>query len=581
MNIQFDTYYNYADLTLRLQELALAYPNLLKLESIGKSHEGRDVWCMTATNFETGAPEDKPAYWCDGNIHATEVSASSALLYHLHRLATNYGTDADISRALDTRVFYIVPRVNPDGAELFFAEKPRYIRSSVRPYPYDEESIEGLRQEDIDGDGRILQMRIPDPNGPWKTHSDEPRLLIARDPAESGGTYYRVIPEGSLENFDGFTLTIPRNKEGLDLNRNFPANWRQEGEQVGAGPFPGSEPEVNNLVKFITSHPNITGGMTFHTYSGVILRPFGTHPDEHFPVEDLWTFQKLGEKGTELTGYPTISVFHDFKYNPKEVITGVFDDWLYDHLGLFAWTVEIWSPQRQAGLTEGYDKNTKSGAFKFIQFYREHPVEEDLKMLKWSDNELEGKGFIDWHPFEHPQLGRIELGGWDSMAAFRNPPGKYLEKEIAPLSDWIVYNALVSPKLEIFSLTAKPLGELITGGPTAFHVTAVVQNTGWLPTYVTKKALERKVVRDVVVEIKLPSGAVLQSGKERVELGQLEGRAYKASSPYGWGADPTNEIAKTEWIVLAEPGSKIEVIARHERAGKTSKTIELQNLFDA
>ena len=577
MNIQFDKYYDYSELTALLQEMALAYPNLLKLESIGKSFEGRDVWCMTATNFETGAPEDKPAYWCDGNIHATEVSASSALLYHLHRLATCYETDPEIARALDTRAFYIVPRVNPDGAELFFAEKPRYIRSSTRPYPYDEESIEGLQQEDIDGDGRILQMRIPDPNGPWKTHADEPRLLIRRDPVEVGGTYYRVIPEGKLDNFDGFNLMLPRNKEGLDLNRNFPANWRQEGEQVGAGPFPGSEPEVNNLVKFITSHPNITGGMTFHTYSGVILRPFGTHPDEHFPAEDLWTFQKLGEKGTELTGYPTISVFHDFKYHPKEVITGVFDDWLYDHLGLYAWTVEIWSPQRQAGLTEGYDKNTKSGAFKFFQFYREHPVSEDLQMLKWSDTELEGKGFIDWYAFNHPQLGEIELGGWDSMAAFRNPPGKYLEKEIAPLSDWILYNALVSPKLEILSLVAKSLGAPDAKGLTAYLVTLVVQNTGWLPTYVTKKALERKVVRDVVVEIKLPKGAVLQSGKERLEIGQLEGRAYKASSPYGWGADPTNEIVKTEWLVLAKQGMELEIIARHDRAGKISKTIKLSN----
>ena len=79
------------------------------------------------------------------------------------------------------------------------------------------------------------------------------------------------------------------------------------------------------------------------------------------PAEDLRIFKAIGDKGTELTGYPNISVFHDFKYHPKEVITGVFDDWMYDHLGVYAWTVEIWSPQRQAGLTEGFDKNTKAG----------------------------------------------------------------------------------------------------------------------------------------------------------------------------------------------------------------------------
>ena len=110
---------------------------------------------------------------------------------------------------------------------------------------------------------------------------------------------------------------MQRNKEGLDLNRNFPAHWRQEGEQYGAGPFPGSEPEVYNLVKFITSHPNITGGMTFHTFSGVLLRPYGTQADDTMPAEDLWTFQTIGKVGTEMTGYPAISVFHDFKYHPE------------------------------------------------------------------------------------------------------------------------------------------------------------------------------------------------------------------------------------------------------------------------
>ena len=568
MNLTFDEYYNYETLTHHLDSLVAAYPNLLKRESIGKSFEGRDVWCMTVTNFATGAPEDKPAYWCDGNIHATEVSASSALLYHIHRLVTNYGKDTEVTRAVDTRAFYIVPRVNPDGAELFFAKNPRYIRSSVRPYPFDEEPIEGLIQEDIDGDGRMLQMRIPDSNGPWKAHSEDKRLLVRRDPTETGGQYYRVLPEGKLENYDGATISIPRHKEGLDLNRNFPANWRQEGEQIGAGPFPGSEPEAQNLIKFITSHPNITGGMTFHTYSGVILRPFGTQADEAFPIDDLWTFKKIGEKGTELTGYPTISVFHDFKYNPKEVITGVFDDWLYDHLGLFAWTVEIWSPQRQAGLTEGFDKNTKSGEFRYIDFYREHPVEEDLTMLKWSDTELEGKGFIDWTPFEHPQLGAIELGGWDSMAAFRNPPGKFLEKEIAPLSDWILWNALISPILEVHTLDVKALGDKDSEGKIAYQITLIVQNTGWLPTYVTKKALERKVVRGVVAEISLQESAQLQSGKSRTEMGQLEGKAYKSSSPYGWGSDPTSETGKVEWVVMAKPGTVFKVTAKHERAGK-------------
>ncbi|HEY73143.1 MAG TPA: carboxypeptidase, partial [Thermoflexia bacterium] len=167
-DVTFDTYYRYKDLTRILQAYAEEYPQLARLESIGKSYEGRDIWLVTVTNFAAGEDRCKPALWVDGNIHATELAPSSACLYLINRLVTEYGSDADITRCLDTRVFYVCPRVNPDGAELAMADKPRYIRSSTRPYPYDEDPIGGLVEEDVDGDGRVLNMRIPDPNGPWK-----------------------------------------------------------------------------------------------------------------------------------------------------------------------------------------------------------------------------------------------------------------------------------------------------------------------------------------------------------------------------------------------------------------------------
>ncbi|MBW3623923.1 MAG: carboxypeptidase [Armatimonadetes bacterium] len=549
-DIRFDTYYRYDDLTRLLHAYAEEYPRLVKVESIGKSYEGRYIWLATVTNADTGPDTEKPALWVDGNIHASEVSASAAALYLLNALVTGYGSDPEITRCLDTRAFYVCPRLNPDGAEWALADVPRIVRSSTRPYPYDEEPFGGLVTEDIDGDGRMLSMRIPDPNGPWKPCPDEPRLLVRRDPTETGGSYYRLLPEGRLEEYDGVLVSIQPKKERLDLNRNFPAHWRQEFEQRGAGPYPTSEPEVRSLVHFIATHPNVTGGALFHTYSGVLLRPYGTESDEAFPAEDLWTYQKIGEKGKEVTGYPAVSVYHDFKYHPKEVITGVADDWLYDHLGMFFWTVEIWSPQRQAGIEE----------YKFIDWYREHPLEDDLKMLRWSDQALGGKGYVDWYEFEHPQLGKVEIGGWDALYAFRNPPPEYLEREIARFPEWLVWHLLISPKLEIYETDVKPLGKR------TYRVRLVVHNTGWLPTYVTKKALEKKVVRAVVCEIELPEGATLESGKRREEIGQLEGRAYKSPAPYG-GSDPTEDRAKVEWVVHAPEGGAVKVIAKHDRAG--------------
>ena len=558
--VRFDKYYRYEDLTRILHAYAEEFPHIVGIESIGKSYEERDIWLLTVTNFATGLHQEKPALWVDGNIHAAEVASSSVCLYLLQTLVTGYGTHPDITRCLDTRTFYICPRVNPDGAELALAEEPKFIRSSTRPYPHDMEGEDGLVMEDIDGDRRILMMRIPDPNGVWKICPAEPRLLIPREPTETGGQYYRLLPEGRIENYDGVQIQVQPVKEGLDLNRNFPNIWRQEHEQVGAGPYPTSEPEVRSLVQFISTHPNITGATAFHTFSGVLLRAYAYQSDEELPVNDLRTYQRIGKKGTELTEYPAISVFHEFRYHPKQVIGGTFHDWVYEHFGVFGWTVEVWSPQRQAGITE----------YKYIEWQREHPLEDDLKLLRWSDEKLGGKGYIDWYPFEHPQLGQVELGGWDTMYAWSNPPPEFLEKEIARFPDWLVWHLLISPCLEIYEVSAHSLGD------GTYRVRLVVHNTGWLPTNVTEKALEKKLVRGCICEIELPVGATLEVGKPREELSQLEGRAYKPSTPIRRHADPTKDRAKVEWVVRAPQGGTVKLSARHERAGVVRTEVTLQ-----
>src|SRR5262249_46438479 len=138
-----------------------------------------------------------------------------------------------------------------------------------------------------------------------------------------------------------------------------------------------------------------------------------------------------------------------------------------------------------------------------------------------------------------------ELGGWDGLHAFGNPPPTLLQREIEPFPDWLLWHALISPRLELYEASVKPLGE------GAHRVRLVVQNTGWLPTYVTKHALDIKAVRGVVCEIELPEGATLETGQPREEIGQLEGRAYKASAPTRRAADPTEDRAKVEWVVRA------------------------------
>src|SRR5207248_8061292 len=143
----------------------------------------------------------------EASIHATELTGTVAATYLLHRLLTGYGSDPRVTTALDTRAFYVVPRVNPDGAELALADSPKYPRSSVRPWPWVEQQ-DGLVEEDVDGDGRVLFMRLVDPNGAWKVAAEDARLMVPRDPfdTEDQGPFYRVLPEGRIENWDGVMI---------------------------------------------------------------------------------------------------------------------------------------------------------------------------------------------------------------------------------------------------------------------------------------------------------------------------------------------------------------------------------------
>ena len=280
----FSRFPRHDELTTLLHAYAAARPDVVELRSIGRSHEGRDIWLVVLTRKATGVDTDKPAFWIDGNIHAAELTACTASLYYLHHVLSHAAGDTRLAHLLDTRVIYLVPRLNPDGAELALADTPRFIRSSTRSYPFDEDAPDGMTMEDVDGDGRVLYMRIPDPHGTYKKSPAEPRLMVAREPGEIGGQYYRVIPEGTIKQWDGVNVTVNRDREGLDLNRNFPSLWRQEFEQIGAGPYPASEPEVRAMVDFCVAHPNIGAGISFHTHSGVILRPMGTTPDDDMKI---------------------------------------------------------------------------------------------------------------------------------------------------------------------------------------------------------------------------------------------------------------------------------------------------------
>jgi murein tripeptide amidase MpaA len=406
---------------------------------------------------------------------------------------------------------------------------------------------------------------VKDPDGAWKVSEKDPRLMRRRAPDEEGGTYYRLYTEGMIRNYDGYEVKIAHPRQGLDFNRNFAYIWAPEGAQFGAGPYPFSEPEIRAIAQFYTDHPNISCAITYHTYSGVILRPFSDKNDDAMPLDDVYTYKEIGERGKQITGYPHGSVYEIFRYNPRDVMRGAFDDWAYDQYGIFAFTVELWDLIGEAGIKER----------QFIEWFRDHPEEDDLKLLAWNDEHLGGRGFVGWRPFDHPQLGPVEIGGWIERETFGNPPPQFLLKTLEPNTRFVLAHARMLPRLVLRELSSEPLGPSTGSGPAeaVYRVRAVVANTGYLPTYTSKQAQERKAVQPIEVRLHAPAGAEIVVGEAHQEIGQLEGRSNKRAL---WGDDfPTDHLKKLEWVVRAPRGTTVAVEVWSQRAGTARGEVTL------
>jgi len=553
----FDAYLRFDEMTDALRSFAEEYPDLCEIVSVGKSYEGRDIWLAEITNKDTGPASEKPAFWVDGNTHAGEVTGSMAALFLIHTLLEGHGPDERITRLLDEQTFYILPRISPDGAERYLTT-PHTLRATLRPWPEPEEAP-GLHPDDINGDGHILQMRVPDKNGEWKVSEKDARLLIPRPPDDFGGEYYRVYREGNFKDYDGFERKIARPLHSLDMNRQYPYEWKGESEQMGAGPYPLSEPESRAQIEALLARKNVFSVHTYHTFCGAILRPFSNRDDLDMPDHDLAVFKKLGDRGTDITGYPNISVFHDFRYDRKKSITGAFDDWAYDEYGVFAFTIEFWSMAKAAGV-EVSD---------FIEFIRNPPEEAQIKMLEWNDRELGDEGFSEWETFEHPQIGRVEIGGWKTKFTAQNPPPHLLEAECEKLAKFALSHASAAPLLK-----AEMKAEELADGLRRIEVT--VENTGYLPTNITKVAEEKKLIKPVEVEVHLPEGASLVSGERERDIGHLAGRSSLEGGSWKDSAFfaglPSDYARRVEWVVRGEGAVEVEV--RSEKAG----TVRLRSL---
>ena len=560
----FDHYYVYEELTQVLQELAADYPGLIKVNSIYTTLENRNVWACEITNYATGDVLTKPAYYVDGNHHAGEVTGSMAATHLVVTLVQKYGTDEKITKLLDENAVYVIPRITPDGAETYLTSFEK-LRSVNRPYPF-EKPAPGLHAKDMDGDGVIRMMRIQSADGVWKEHKDDPRVMVKRSPSDFGGKYYNVYPEGYIEDYDGVNIYPAEVKWGLDFNRNYPLGWFPENRQPGAGKYPLSNPENKAVADFVIDHPNICSAVTYHTSGGCYIYPPGTMPEKNADPRDMRMFREIGAMATEETGYACFNIFDAFLTDTVNYSSGAFDDWMYSTQGIPTYTAELWDLQTRAGVPDVYPRTEPKTP--------QQQSDDMVKILKWIDENVpmlaSGKPIKDWTEFDHPQLGKIEIGGFDFKYTWQNCPPGYLEQEVEKNTNFCLRMAMTCPKLVIDGLTSEKAGEGV------YKITAKVSNVGYLPTFVTNEAKRLKVDKELTVNLDVDGTVVM--GKAAYTLGHLEGFSGVASS-YSWDNITTRQHAPftkvVEWVIAAKEGAEVTVTVSGPKAGSVKATVVL------
>lgn len=449
--IAWNRYYTPDEIESHMKALARAYPDIVKVRSIGKSGQGRDL--LVATVTAPGSDHKaKPAMWIDGSIHANELQASEVSLYSIWYLATYYGHNDRITEILDNYAFYIMPIVNPDSRAAWF-EKPSTPHSRRANQMADDSDADGLTDEDdvndLDADGSITQMWKADPRGQWVRNRFDPRIF-ERVPEGEFGDWTYLGQEGVDTDGDG--RASEDGTDGHDMNRNWPADWQPDYVQRGAGAFPFSAPETRAIGEFCYAHPNIAAFQSYHNTGGMILRgPGSSHRAAQYPREDLRVYDQLGREGENFLPYYRYLIIHADLYN----VHGGEATWASEGLGVISFTNELW--------TTG----------KYFQRAVDRPSDEQMWMFR--DKLQFGMTFKDYTEVEHPQHGKVLVGGLNKWSS-RITPTFMLEEEAHRNFAFTVYHAGEMPKLSFDRTEAKRLsGDL-------WQVTVEVRNERIIPT---------------------------------------------------------------------------------------------------
>jgi hypothetical protein len=473
VDLNFNRYYDWHEMEQALRKLQRAYPKFLKLASIGKTYQGREIWYMTINNPDTGKETNKCAMYMDANIHGNEVQGGEVCLYTIWYLMENYLYNDYIRKLVDERAFYIFPSVNPDGRDLWL-HKGGSARSSQFPYDNDNDGIyDEDGPEDLDGDGEVGSMYIKvNPGEGTHRLSDSGDRLVAvkkniKDKKDELGDYKYIGSEG-IDN-DGDGRYNEDGGGGYDPNRDWGAYWQPNYIQRGAGHYPFYWPESQHTRNFFFSHPNIAGVQAFHNSGGMILRGPGVDLHGAYKQADLSVYNEIGKKGEKIIeGYEYMILWKDLY-----PVWGGFIDFTHDMMGIYSFSNELWTSR--ANLNR--DKETTTEEREFFEKYID------------MDNTA-----ISLHKIKHPQLGTVIIDRDTTKLTGRVPPAWLLEELCHRNMAFCLLHAHEMPLPVIKGVKVKNMGGKLR------KLTVTLYNERLMPT-MSASAIENQVQRPDILSV--------------------------------------------------------------------------------
>jgi hypothetical protein len=491
-------YYNNKSLGRRLASLAEGNPGLVRVESFAQSIGKRKVWLVELGKGTKQDRQVRPAMLVVAGIEGNDLIGCTSAVTWVEHLVGQYENDAEIAKLLQTTTIYIVPRLNPDAAENFFAQPQWETSSNDKPVDDDHDGlVDEDGPDDLNNDGLITRMRIEDPEGRYILDPKDNRLLLDADHLKGEAGAWRYWIE-DVDN-DRDERWNEDGRGGVNFNRNFPFNYKFFAPDAGVHQV--SEPETRALADFVVEHPNIGIVVTYGAADNLSKTPKGeAPPGRREPITEIHKgdegyFRVMGELYRESLGLE--------KELEGTSEPGTFSDWMYFHRGRLSLAAKPWSPSVAVELSKAAEKENEGPDDKAEEQEQQDSGskpeksdkradkdkrnEQERKELKWFD-EHAPEAFVEWQAIEHPDFPgkRVEVGGYRPFA-LTNPPAEMVDDVAAKQADFLTKAVQKLPRIGVRKIECRHLGRSV------YEVEIQVENTGFLPTVLEHGRTTREV----------------------------------------------------------------------------------------